>query len=43
MTTDSIPQTTPAVPAPVAPDIPGTVARLRETFAQRSHPQHRVA
>ncbi|HEX7429931.1 MAG TPA: aldehyde dehydrogenase family protein, partial [Mycobacterium sp.] len=32
MTTDSIPQTTPAVPAPVAPDVPGTVARLRETF-----------
>ncbi len=33
MTTDSIPQTTPAVPAPVAPGIPDTVARLRETFA----------
>ncbi len=33
MTTDSIPQTAPAVPAPVAPDVPGTVARLRETFA----------
>jgi aldehyde dehydrogenase (NAD+) len=33
MTTDSIPQTTPAVPAPVAPGIPDTVARLRQTFA----------
>ena len=33
MTTDSIPQTAPAVPAPVAPDIPETVARLRATFA----------
>src|SRR5215510_634969 len=33
MTTDSIPQTAPAVPAPVAPDIPETVARLRKTFA----------
>ena len=33
MTTDSIPQTTPAVPAPVAPGIPDTVARLRKTFA----------
>ena len=33
MTTDSIPQSAPAVPAPVAPDVPGTVARLRETFA----------
>ncbi|MFY9920442.1 MAG: aldehyde dehydrogenase family protein, partial [Mycobacterium sp.] len=33
MTTDSIPQAAPAVPAPVAPDIPETVARLRATFA----------
>jgi aldehyde dehydrogenase (NAD+) len=33
MTTDSIPQTAPAVPAPVAPGIPDTVARLRKTFA----------
>ncbi|MDX1885232.1 aldehyde dehydrogenase family protein [Mycolicibacterium sp. 120270] len=33
MTTDSIPQTAPAVPAPVAPDIADTVARLRATFA----------
>src|SRR4029078_13609328 len=33
MTADSIPQTAPAVPAPVAPDIPATVARLRATFA----------
>jgi aldehyde dehydrogenase (NAD+) len=33
MTTDSIPQSAPAVPAPVASDIPATVARLRETFA----------
>ena len=33
MTTDSIPQNAPAVPAPVAPDIPATVARLRATFA----------
>ncbi len=33
MTTDSIPQPAPAVPAPVAPDIPATVARLRDTFA----------
>ena len=33
MTTDSIPQSAPAVPAPVAPNLPGTVARLRETFA----------
>ena len=33
MTTDSIPQSAPAVPAPVAADIPQTVARLRETFA----------
>jgi aldehyde dehydrogenase (NAD+) len=33
MTTDSISQSAPAVPAPVAPDIPETVARLRETFA----------
>ena len=33
MTTDSIPQTAPAVPAPVAPDIPETVGRLRATFA----------
>ena len=33
MTTDSIPQSAPAVPAPVAPDVPGTVGRLRETFA----------
>ena len=32
MTTDSIPQTTPAVPAPVVPDVAETVARLRETF-----------
>ena len=33
MTTDSIPQAAPAIPAPVAPDIPETVARLRKTFA----------
>ena len=33
MTTDSIPQDAPAVPAPVAPGIPDTVARLRKTFA----------
>lgn len=33
MTTDSIPRAAPAVPAPVAPDIPETVARLRATFA----------
>lgn len=33
MTADSIPQAAPAVPAPVAPDIPETVARLRATFA----------
>jgi aldehyde dehydrogenase (NAD+) len=33
MTTDSIPQAAPAVPAPVAPGIPQTVARLRATFA----------
>ena len=33
MTTDSIPQAAPAVPAPIAPDIPETVARLRKTFA----------
>jgi aldehyde dehydrogenase (NAD+) len=33
MTTDSMHQAAPAVPAPTAPDIPGTVARLRETFA----------
>ncbi len=33
MTTDSIPETAPAVPAPVAPGIPETVARLRATFA----------
>src|SRR3954465_9037463 len=33
MTTDSIPQAAPAVPAPVAPGIPETVARLRATFA----------
>jgi aldehyde dehydrogenase (NAD+) len=33
MTTDSIRQTAPAVPAPVAPDIPETVAKLRATFA----------
>ena len=33
MTTDSIPQTAPAVPAPTAPGIPETVARLRATFA----------
>jgi hypothetical protein len=33
MTTDSIDQTAPAVPAPVAPGIPETVARLRATFA----------
>ena len=33
MTADSIPQTAPPVPAPVAPDIPATVARLRATFA----------
>jgi aldehyde dehydrogenase (NAD+) len=33
MTADSIPQTAPAVPAPVAPGIPDTVARLRKTFA----------
>jgi aldehyde dehydrogenase (NAD+) len=33
MTTDSIPQAAPAVPAPVAPDIPQTVAKLRATFA----------
>lgn len=33
MTTDSIPQVAPAVPAPVAPGIPETVARLRATYA----------
>jgi aldehyde dehydrogenase (NAD+) len=33
MTTDSIHQAAPAVPAPVAPGIPDTVARLRKTFA----------
>lgn len=33
MTTDSIPQSASAVPAPVAPDIRDTVARLRATFA----------
>jgi aldehyde dehydrogenase (NAD+) len=33
MTAESIPQTAPAVPAPVAPDIPQTVAKLRATFA----------
>ncbi|MGH3678650.1 MAG: aldehyde dehydrogenase family protein [Mycobacterium sp.] len=33
MTTDSAPGTAPSVPAPVAPDIAATVARLRETFA----------
>ena len=33
MTTDSISHAAPAVPAPVAPDIPATVARLRATFA----------
>jgi len=33
MTTDSIPQAAPAVPAPDAADVPATVARLRQTFA----------
>lgn len=33
MTTDSISQPAPAVPAPTAPDISETVARLRTTFA----------
>jgi aldehyde dehydrogenase (NAD+) len=33
MTTDSIPQTTPAVPAPVVTNVAETVARLRQTFA----------
>jgi aldehyde dehydrogenase (NAD+) len=32
MTTDSIPQTTPAVPAPVVTNVAETVARLRQTF-----------
>jgi aldehyde dehydrogenase (NAD+) len=33
MTTESMPQAAPAVPAPVAPNIADTVARLRATFA----------
>ena len=32
MTTDSIPQTTPAMPAPVVTNVAETVARLRQTF-----------